>query len=95
VAWEKRERGGRYYTRSRKESGRVVREYVGTGPVAELAASMDALERQRREDEARTWRAEQERIEALTAPVEELCDAAELLARAALVCCQWPRRSPH
>lgn len=86
MAWEKRERGGRYYTRSRKEGGRVVREYVGTGPVAELAAQMDACARQRREDEARAFREERERLEALTVPVEELCEAAELLARAALVC---------
>jgi hypothetical protein len=42
--WEKRERGGLYYTRSRKVNGRVVREYVGSGALGELAALMDAQE---------------------------------------------------
>ena len=42
--WEKRKRGGLYYTRSRKVNGRVVREYVGSGALGELAALMDAQE---------------------------------------------------
>lgn len=83
--WERRERGALYYTRSRKVDGRVLREYVGTGPLAEIAAQMDEEERQRREDEAAAWREERERLEALEGPLEELCEAAELLARAALV----------
>jgi hypothetical protein len=42
--WERRQRGGHYYTRSHKVYGRVVREYVGTGPLAKLAAETDAEE---------------------------------------------------
>ena len=49
--WERRERGGLYYTRSRKVDGRVVREYVGGGILGELAAQMDAERRRRRQEE--------------------------------------------
>ena len=83
--WERRERGGLYYTRSRKVNGRVVREYVGGGMLGQLAARIDAQERRRREEERASRRDERERIEALEAPVAELCEAAEILARATLV----------
>lgn len=63
----------------------MTREYVGAGPIAELAAAQDALERHRREEEAEAWRAKRERLEALEKPVEELCEGAELLTRAALL----------
>lgn len=81
MAWVK----GRYYTRSRKVGGRVVREYVGTGEVAELASQMDAIERARRETERAAWRAKRAELDALDAPLNELNEIAELLAHAALV----------
>ena len=93
MAWEQRERGGLYYTRSRKVDGRVVREYIGTGPLAELAAEADACERRRREEEAEAWREERERMEALEAPIEELCEAAELLSQAALYAAGYHRHN--
>jgi len=52
MGWEK----GRYYTRSRKVNGRVVREYVGGGEVGALAAEFDAIERKRRESALETGR---------------------------------------
>lgn len=85
MAWERRERGGLYYTRSRREGGRVLREYVGTGPVAEIAASSDALEKLRREEEAAVERSKRARLDAVDEPVEELFEAVEVLTSAALL----------
>jgi hypothetical protein len=83
--WERRERGGLYYTRSRRVNGRVLKEYIGTGPLAELAAESDALKRRQREEEARAWWAERECLEVLDKQTEELCAVAELLTRVALL----------
>jgi hypothetical protein len=91
--WEKRERGGLYYTRTHKVNGRVVREYVGGGLLGELAARMDAEERRRRKEEAAAWKEEQERMEALAAPVEELCEDVEVIARAALLAAGYHRHN--
>ena len=49
MSWEKRQRGGRYYTRTRRVRGMRVREYVGTGPIAELIALFDEEDRCARE----------------------------------------------
>jgi hypothetical protein len=82
VGWDK---GGRYYTRSKKVRGRVVREYVGTGRVAELAARMDELDRQQRRDDAREWREQKAELESLDDTLQELAELTDLLARAVLV----------
>jgi len=83
--WERRERGGLYYTRSRKENGRVVREYIGGGPLGQLAALQDEHERQRREEQAAYWREVQQDLDALEASVNELSEASDLLVRTALL----------
>jgi hypothetical protein len=63
----------------------VVKEYVGTGPVAEATAQLDEEDRRKQDEEVQAWEEERRRMEALEASIEELCDAAETLARAALV----------
>ena len=83
--WERRERGGFYYTRSRKVNGRVIREYVGGGVLGEIAALEDEYERRCREEQAAFWKEERERLEVLVGPVDELCEAAQVIARAALI----------
>lgn len=60
MAWESRNGRGRYLTKSVKRDGRVIRQYLGTGPVAEIIAKLEALERERREVE----RAERREAEA-------------------------------
>jgi hypothetical protein len=81
MGWDK----GRYYTRSTKVKGRVVREYVGTGVVAELAAQMDNIKRQNRDFERAILRAEKAELTDLDDRLNELSAVAELLARAALL----------
>jgi hypothetical protein len=82
--WEKRERGGLYYTRSRKEGGKVIREYIGAGSLGELAAKTDALKRLRREEEAKAWQEERDSLEAIDKALGELYETAEILTRATL-----------
>jgi hypothetical protein len=91
--WEWRERGGPYYTRSRKEDGRVVREYVGGGALGQIAALEDEHERRHRQEEAAFCKEERENLEELAAPVDELCEAAEVLARATLLAAGYRRHN--
>src|SRR5947209_3175916 len=90
---------GPYYYRSARQGRRVVQEYVGRGTLARLAAQGDADDRRRRERRARAGREERARVEALDAPVLELCGLADALAHAALLAAgfhrhkrQWRRR---
>jgi hypothetical protein len=87
MGWER----GRYYTRSRKVNGRVVREYVGAGVVAELAAQLDALEREEREARQEARRATDAELAKMDCPLIELNMLAEGLARAALLLAGYRR----
>ena len=91
MGWETRDGRGRYYTRSRREGGRVVREYVGTGSAAEAIARLDALDRERRADERATWSRERSRLDDMSAPVLALDALGEATARAALIAAGYHR----
>jgi hypothetical protein len=90
----------RYYYRSRWQGGRSVRQYVGGGAAAELAAAFDDLARVQRQMATRALQEERDRLAAAAAPLQQLCDASEVLSQAALVAAgyhqharsQWRRR---
>jgi hypothetical protein len=102
MSWESY-RGRLRYTRTFRRNGRVVRQYVGTGPVAEMVARVDALARATRERQRESRRAERAAWEAARTPLRELERVTDLLVNAALVAAgfhrhdrgQWRRRHTH
>ena len=91
MGWERRERGGLYYTRSRRVDGRVVREYVGRGLVGELVARLDAAERKRRSARRAASRRRDDALDDADAATRALCEVSELLARASLLLAGYRR----
>jgi hypothetical protein len=84
MAWEKR--GDRsYYYRSVRDGEQVRKIYLGRDIFGELAARRDEEKREREATERQREREELEHLEALAAPVLEIDEAAEVLARAVLV----------
>ncbi len=63
------------------------------GVLGEFAALTDELKRCQREEETASWREEQNQLEALVAPVEELCEAAETIVRATLLAAGFKRHN--
>lgn len=62
MAWE-----NGYYVRKRRRGGTVTTEYIGAGPVAELIAQLDTIERQTRQEAreaVKRMMAEQDAIDA-------------------------------
>ena len=91
MAWEPRRGRGRYYTRSRREGGRVVREYVGSGEVAEAIATLEGLDAGRRDLKRAEEASEKAEARQAQAALRELCEQAEALAQAALVLAGYHR----
>ena len=84
MAWEKRKRGTRYYTRTRRVSGVYIREYVGCGVAGELAATLDAMEREQRAEAKRQRKADDEALRALDGMLAGLHDTCDVVAKGTL-----------
>jgi hypothetical protein len=85
MAWERRGNNGLYYYRKRREGGRVISEYIGRGELAKAIATLDALDRERRELEREAWRLEREEILEHGRMVDQAGDTVRMLTRAWLV----------
>ena len=85
MAWERRRNGRLYYYRARSVNGRVVKEYIGRGPVAEKAAAEDAVQRAEREAKVEAERRRREEFKAARASLVDLCDQCDVLMKGALI----------
>lgn len=90
MGWETRG-GRRYYYRARKVGGRVVKEYLGTGRPAEIAALQDAWTRQDRAAAANARRAERAGLEAVDGEMKDIDDVIEAMTQASLVLAGYHR----
>ena len=105
MAWHRKLRGPRsgYFYRSRRVGGKVVKLYVGRGAAAELAARLDARERQDRRAERAAFLAEQVRLAAVDLAFADARSLVDPLVRAALILSgfhlhrgsEWRRRREH
>lgn len=91
MGWERRARGGFYYVRKRREGQRVLSEYVGAGPGAELVAALDAVDRAGQVAEIAARRADEKRWNQEDEAISELCGAADRAAQATLLLAGYHR----
>lgn len=85
MGWQERDGGRRYYTRSTRREGRVVRQYVGAGEAGEAAAAADQQRRATRDAEREAMRVALSRLAVVDAQVIALFSAAETATRAVLL----------
>lgn len=84
MGWEQRG-NHRYYYHKRREGHRVISEYVGSGPLAELASTLDELTRQEQCLQRERMHREGKAIHAGDALVEDVCSSIRLVTHAVLL----------
>ncbi len=84
MAWVQRGRK-RYYYQWKRVGGKPHAQYLGTGSAAELVAAAVELRQIDRETQARQQKEERARHEKTQAPLRQLCQVTDVLARASLV----------
>ena len=83
MAWEYRHgRTKKYFYKSRKINGRVIKEYYGCGLTAQLFAALDAERKWQREQA----RIERERLDEIDKQITEFCQVVDDIAVGFLVC---------
>ena|SRR5215203_4088504 len=84
MALENRD-GNLYYYRSVRRGDVVRKVYMGSGELARIANERDVMSRAAEECRRQEERRAQERLEALSTPILEIGEAAEVLVRAYLI----------
>ena len=84
MGWERRGDVDCLY-HTRRVGGRVVKDYLGSGPVAQLAADLIAEAHDRRAARVQARKAEQIRLDDLDGSVDRLDRACELMTEATLM----------
>lgn len=72
MGWESRKGKGRYFTRSRREDGRIVRQYVRADE-AELAAREDEERRRQKREQRQAERIDMARLREMGDRLEDYC----------------------
>jgi hypothetical protein len=85
MAWEKRQCGSRYFTRSVREDGRVRRQYFGCGIAGHLAAEAEALHRAERSEHEAKYRALQAALNGADSGLKAFSDAVRTMMHARLL----------
>ena len=83
MAWEQRS-SHMYYYRSIRRHGRVTKDYLGTGLLAERYAAEDAVRRAQGYIEAEAWRQEQAALDALDRQIDAWWDMSMVLLKTPL-----------
>jgi hypothetical protein len=91
MSWETRRNGNRYYYRSRRQDGRVVREYVGGGEKGRRAAEADAAARDSREQAAKLLAEKNRPVDGLAAHLDVFGKIVDQLVTCQLLCAGWRR----
>ena len=87
-------RNGRpYYYRHKRKNGKVIREYVASGPLALQAAELDAREREQRRAKRAADEDKRMQYEAARIPLLDLIDRTATLADALLIDAGYHRQN--
>jgi hypothetical protein len=94
MAWEKHgER--KYFYRTVRREGKVLKLYYGAGPAGHLAAAVDALRRAEQQAERAVRRAAKDRLDLAVTLTCDLTRGCDLLAAATLLAAGFHRASRH